>query len=295
MDEKPALRPDSTVGETLRGVARGTLAAARSALEHSDRPDADAVHDFRKEMKRWRALLWLLTPFLGPDGERLRIEARDLSRGLGGARNLQAALDAIDDLSRHGMDLPGRSIGSLRRRIEVLRQAEETIALTPERRASLAAALDDAWGAVAQWPLERMMVDDLAERLARGYRSARRKLPEDWDQAGAEVLHELRKRVISLRYHMEIVQPTWPRFGKMWIAETQRLRERLGRHQDLVTLEALAAPHQPLAHWRARLAPAIRDRKHRHVTAARRIAARLFVEKPGAFRRRLAVMWQTDR
>jgi hypothetical protein len=82
----------------------------------------------------------------------------------------------------------------------------------------------------------------------------------------------------------------WPE----WLGEAQRLRERLGKHQDLLALEALTAPHEPLAHWRARLAPAIAERKAAHVAAASRIAARLLVEKPKAFRHRLDVIWETE-
>ena len=59
------------VGEALRAVARDVLAEAREALGH-DKADATAVHDYRKAMKRWRALLRLLEPFLGEEGRRLR-------------------------------------------------------------------------------------------------------------------------------------------------------------------------------------------------------------------------------
>src|SRR6516225_2910051 len=55
MQEKPALRPSVAVGEALRGVARDILAEARAAIEDPAKSDADAVHDFRRAMKRWRA------------------------------------------------------------------------------------------------------------------------------------------------------------------------------------------------------------------------------------------------
>jgi CHAD domain-containing protein len=293
MSEKPALRPDLAVGEALRGVARDILATARAAFEDPAKPDAEAVHDFRKEMKRWRALLWLLEEFLGEDAERFRVEARDLARSLSGARDLQAALDALDDLKTHGLPFSHRSAATLRKRIDALKQAHETTALTPELRMRLTAALDHALAAVDRWPLHLLTFDDVAARLARGYRAARRELPKDWAQADAEELHELRKRIVNHRYQMEIVEPLWRRFGKMWVAENQRLRDRLGQHHDLLMLESLTAPHQPLARWRSRLAPSIAERKNRHVTAARRLAKRLFVEKPGSFRRRLEVMWET--
>jgi CHAD domain-containing protein len=133
---------------------------------------------------------------------------------------------------------------------------------------------------------------EVAERLARGYRAARKLVPGSWPQADAEALHELRKRIVAHRYQMETVIPLWRRFGKMWVGEAQRLRERLGQHQDLMLLLRMTQPHQPLARWRLRLTPAIEARIAEHVRAARRIAMRLLVEKPRAFRRRLEAMWE---
>jgi CHAD domain-containing protein len=245
-------------------------------------------------MKRWRALLRLLEPFLGEDGTRLRLQARDLARALGGARDAQSALDALMDLAHHGRALSPRSLATLRDRIEDLRQTAETTILTGDMRLSVAAALDDAEAAVATWPLQGVTFTEIAERLARGYRSAQSAQPSVWSQADAEELHELRKRVVNHRYQFEIVQPLWPRFIKMWVGEAQRLRERLGKHQDLLVLGRLTGPHQPLAHWRSRLIPVIEQRKGAHVATAERIARRLFLEKPKAFQRRLEAIWQND-
>ena len=94
-------------------------------------------------------------------------------------------------------------------------------------------------------------------------------MPADWPAADGEALHELRKRVVIHRYQMDIIEPLWPRFAKMWTGEAQRLRDRLGKHQDLLMLESLTGPHQPLARWRSRLAPAIAERKAAHVAPPR--------------------------
>jgi CHAD domain-containing protein len=293
MSDEPALRPGLAVGEALRAVARNILADARAASEDPARSDAVAVHDFRREMKRWRALLRLLDPFVGEDGRRLRDGARDLARALGGARDAQSALDALADLAEHGVTLSGRSLATVRGRIDAVRQAAEATIVTGDMRLRIARTLDEATAAVEVWPVDALSFAEIAERLARGYGAARRALPQRWPDAEAEALHELRKRIVNHRYQVEIATPLWRRFGRMWIGEAQRLRDRLGKHQDLLTLERLTGAHQPLAHWRGRLAPAIEARKAVHVAAASRIAARLLVEKPKAFRRRLEVMWET--
>ena len=45
---------------------------------------------------------------------------------------------------------------------------------------------------------------------------------------------------------MEIVEPLWPRFAKMWVGENQTLRDHLGQYQDLQVLKRLTGPGQPL-------------------------------------------------
>jgi CHAD domain-containing protein len=245
-------------------------------------------------MKRWRALLRLIEPFAGEDARRRREEARDLARALAGARNAQSALDALADLAEHGLGLSARSLAGLRRQIEAIKRSAETT-LDAEMRLRLGSALDQAAAAVERWPLHMVTFDDVADRLTRFYRAARRPIPADWTAAGAEELHELRKRVVIHRYQMDVIEPLWPRFVKLWTREAQRLRDELGQHQDLLMLAGLTGPHQPLARWRSRLAAAIAERRATHVTAAARTAARLFVEKPRALRRRLAAMWAAGR
>ena len=229
-------------------------------------------------------------PFVGEEARRLRHEARDLARALAGARDAQTALDALADLEDHGLALPAASLARARRRIERIRQAAET-ALDDGMRRRLAGALDRAQAVVESWPLDGVTYDQLADRLTRFYRRARRLRPADWTAAQAEELHELRARVVIHRYQMDLVEPLWPRFARMWTGEAQRLRDRLGRHQDLLVLARLTAPRQPLARWRTHLVPAIETRRAVHVAAAARIAGRLLAEKPASFRRRLAAMW----
>src|SRR5262249_40563130 len=148
---------------------------------------------------------------------------------------------------------------------------------------------------VERWPLHTLTFDDVADQLTRFYRDARRLLPKNWPTADAEDLHELRKWVVIHRYQIDIIEPLWPRFVKMWSGEAQRLRDRLGKHQDLLMLTSLTGPHQPLARWRWRLAAPIAERRAAHVAGSARIAARIFVEKPNALRRRLATMWTAGR
>jgi len=291
MAVKPALKPKTAIGPALRAVAGDILARARAAMGDPQHSTQDAVHEFRRAMKQWRALMRLLTPFVA-DAERLRIEARDHARSLASARDGQAALNALDHLGKKGVALTARSTASVRERLEALRGSEERAVLTEELRDAIAAWLDATAAAAEAWPLDAVDFTAVAAQLAAGYRSARRRMPTDWTLAAPEDLHELRQRVVNHRYQMELIEPLWPRFGRMWTGEAERLRDRLGKYQDLAVLERLTGPRQPLAHWRSRLLPACTEQRAALSQRAERIARRLFAERPKAFRHRLEALWE---
>jgi CHAD domain-containing protein len=293
MSERPGLQPQEAVGDALRAIARHILAEARTAIEAKDRIEVIAIHDFRAAMKSWRAFLRLVEPHLKKSDRRWRIEARDLARTLAGARDAQAALDAIQDVEWHAAShrLSSRSWETMRERLEAARETAETASLTTALRARISSALGRAQARIEEWPLDGTTFEDVAKSLTTAYRRARHAIPDDWRAASPEDLHLLRQRVVVHRYQMEIIEPLWPRLGRTWVKEAQRLRGRLGRCQDLTVLAQYAAPHQPLAHWRSPLSAVIAQRQEQHVAAARRIAARLFAERPKAFRQRLEAMW----
>jgi CHAD domain-containing protein len=294
MGEKPALQPRAAIGPAVRAIAGHILADAREAITDPERSNQDAVHHFRRAMKQWRALMRLLAPFI-PDAARWRHEARGHARSLAHARDSQSALNAFDDLAKKGVALPERSIATIRGRIEALRGSEEDLVLTPKLRDGIVGWLDTAAAAVELWPLDPFDFSAIAARLTAGYRGARRRIPADWSLASAEDLHELRQRVVDHRYQMELIEPLWPRFGRMWTEEAERLRDRLGRCQDLEVLKRLTGVHQPLARWRSRLTPPCAERATELSQRAARIAMRLFAERPKAFRHRLETLWEQGR
>lgn len=275
---------------TFEALLGNVLAEGRKPVEAADIPDAEAVHDLRKAFKRWRALLRLITPAIGAEADALRLEARDLAREMATARDSRAMLEALSDLGEEA--LSPRSRASITERLARIGAHAEAASLTPALKARVGEALARAATAVQRWPLERLDRAETTRQLAAAYRRAAAAIPKDWPNAGPEALHRFRQRVVEHRYQMEVVETVWPRLMRLWIAEAQRLRDRLGAHQDLVLLGRLTEPHGPLAPWRSRLTPLIAARQSNHVDAARRLAGRLFAERPRAFRRRLDALWR---
>ncbi|MBO0757398.1 MAG: CHAD domain-containing protein [Bradyrhizobiaceae bacterium] len=294
MREKPALRPDIAIGRALTDVAQGVLKETRAPLSDRTMMDAEVVHDVRKALKRWRALLRLLEPFLPVGaGRELRIAARDLARGLAQARDPRSVLDALEDLTEANPGLSQRSLESIRKRVDRLRVSAETAILTDEARARLSTEFAAIEETIAAWSLDRLKFDDVADSLTKTYHRARRAVPDDWQIATVEELHDLRKRVVEHRYQMELIEPLWPKLGRVWVGEAQRLRDRLGCYHDLDMLSRLTRPNKRLGMSQARLLPLVRERQREHLRVAARLAGRLFAEKPNAFRSRLMRLWES--
>ena len=294
MSKKPALHPRQAVGHSLREVALDILGDIRATLQAPPRADALTIHDIRKALKRWRALMRLLP--LGDDQQRLRVEARDLARALGGSRDAQSALDALNDVLEDTKKdrLSARSIETITSRLEETRRSKERSQLSAKTRAQLSAWVASTEAEAAQWPLDEVTFAEIAENLASEYGRARKRIPDNWSLATPEQIHELRQRVVGHRYQMELVEPLWPRLAGTWVDEAQRLRTRLGKYQDLTLLIRLAEPHQPLAPWRSRLSPLIAQSQAEHVAVGARMAARMFAESPKAFRKRLEALWDAS-
>ena len=291
----PAKRAGSSFGDGFATAARSIIADARRALANPELSEAEAVHEVRKALKRWRALLRLLARPLGDQADQMRGEARDLMRALAGARDAQSALDALADLRKADTSFSPTSLETIRSRLTEMRDAAEQSGLTKSMRDRIARYLDYAALSLERWPLKAIDFDIVADGLTSTYRRARQLLPESWPDAAAEPLHDLRRRVVEHRHQMDLIEPLWPRLALVWAEEAQRLRNRLGSCQDLAVFTGLTAPHQPLAPWRSRLLPVIAARRATHLKNAARLAGRLFAEKPKAFRRRIGALWNARR
>jgi CHAD domain-containing protein len=291
MARKTDSSPDIAT-RALAGLLRDIVASGRKPIDTPDIADAVAVHDLRKAFKRWRAILRLIAPAIGDEADLLRVEARDLAREMATARDGRAALEALADLGDDVPNLSARSRATISERLAQIGSSAEAASLTPTHRARIGEAWARAANATVHWPVARFDSQEATKQLTATYRRICDAMPEDWSKASPEALHRFRQRVVEHRYQMELVDPLWPKLMRVWISEAQRLRDRLGAHQDLAVLRRLTEPHQPLAHWRSRLTPLIEERQTTHVATAQRLAGRLFAEKPKAFRRRLASLWK---
>src|SRR5512139_3637827 len=130
-------RSDGRFGNGLAAAARSIIADGRQALKDPELSAPEAVHELRKALKRWRALLRLLARPLGEQADQMRAEARELMRAVAGARDAQSALDALADLRKAELPFSPASIETIRTRLSKLRDTAEATTFTNDMRERL--------------------------------------------------------------------------------------------------------------------------------------------------------------
>lgn len=283
------------VAHPLREITNNILATALAAQEQLNGADpGTAIHEVRVALKRWQALLRLLEDTIGNEAVVLRHEARLLARDFGHSRDAQSVLDALADIAKpreaETPPLSERTKVTLTRRLQEARTASEAAQIHAGVIQHLHDGLAQASACAANWPLERISLEDVIAALARSYRRARRRLPREWEGADAEAIHDFRKAVVAFRYQLDLIAPLWPKVWHAFIDEVQKVRMQLGKSNDLVALAALTQPRQVLARWRSRLTPPIETRRRFHLDRAQVLAGRIFAESPRSFRKRIETL-----
>lgn len=267
--EADAARDDPSGARLLEALSR-VLDDLRAAAADAD--PVEMVHDARKAMKEYRALLRLVP---GARARAARRHTAEVARGLSGARDRAAAAEALDILEAGGLVI-ACDAGDARAAIG---------ADTPhpgeagEHRAALGGFIAQAREALAGELGADAAAADVGAGLRKAYRTARRAALDT-----PVHLHEARKGVVTHRYQMSFLDATFGRGGKR-ARKAQRLRDLLGAHQDMEILRPLlhaAAP--PLAEGTlSRLDYAMARAQKRLRKKARRAHGALFRRQPRRF------------
>lgn len=283
----------------VRRVVLERLEHAREQLERElGRNTDEAVHTARKDLKKARSAVRLVREELGRKGFRRDNELlRDAGRELSGVRDAAVSTETLEKLRRHF----DTRLGSVQAR--ALTNAPEVSggpgrADAPQGEAAKALELiEQGLGHVERWKLDEQGWSLLGPGVRRAYRAGREALAEVEATPSPEAVHEWRKRVKDLWYHLRLLEDAWPEPVGRLAAEAHELSALLGDHHDLTVLAAaLEAGHLGLAGAEAKtLRTLIARRQAELVDASLPLGRRLYAEKPKAFERRLGAYWDAWR
>jgi CHAD domain-containing protein len=296
-------RPE-TAAEAVGRIARGRLDRALALLTDGLGEDVGtAVHEARKDLKKARTLLRLARDRIGHDTyRRENTRLRDAGRALSGSRDAEAKVETLDALTeRFANELPA-GFASLR---EALEQERDAMAAghgegaAPDRQGvTQAVELIKAVRAdVADWRYSKQGWKLLAPGLERGYRRGRSRFRDVLRDPSSENVHELRKRVKDLWYHLRLLRDSWPSVLTEMGDQAHELSDLLGDHHDLSVLlqDVQRRPKLVGEGDGPAVVDMIETRQEELIEGAVPIGERLYAERSKAFIRRHRAYWRAWR
>jgi CHAD domain-containing protein len=292
--EKPA--------EGIRRIGAGRADSALAHLESADSGSvAEPVHEARKDLKKLRSALRLARPHLDEATyARENDRFRGVGRALGGARDAEVKLETLRLLAaRYEDDFPAEACEPLSSAL-----AEDRDRLTKElkddesgTRQWAAEELRAGRTIAGEWPIDADGWELIEPGLRRSYRRGRNRFNEVREDPSPTAVHEWRKRVKDLWYHLRVVRDAWPEVIGELSDQTHKLADLLGDHHDLTVLAEEVASRRDLltASDRRRVQSLIKRRQKELLVPALRLGTRIYADKPKHFTRRMGEYWHAWR
>ncbi len=259
------------------------VTAIRRMLPGAREGDVRAIHQARVATRRLREALPLISA--GKAGRRLERVARSLTGVLGTVRELDVALQMLQELTRSN-GAPASAIAALRsaisnERLILQRDAAKQIdAIDMERLERKAVQVLERRAVEGADPVDRQ-----ARVLAARRRAARRAqlVEAAVDAAGAiylpDRLHQVRIAVKKLRYALEIVRDLIRSRAEARIRFLKRMQALLGRMHDLEVLIARTRGLQAAAVHDLQLSADLDQLVRRLETEARQLHGRYLAQR----------------
>lgn len=296
-----ALRATAATGESFKRYAKTRVLELEKVLAEAADQGHGGVHKARRRLKALRSFLRMLRPAIGEDAfAESNVALRTAAHALAGARKAGAMIEAADKLATAlGKDISAANASTL----AAIRAAAEADAASHASEDQVTGGVGQALEqirlvkrSVNDWRLPKRDTDFYVEGMRKVYASARKLLHQGLGSGDSIVLHEARKAVIHLRYHLETIEPIWPGLFKAWAKELQVLREVLGDINDLHDMETLIESGQSAFATMPEKEAAlglIDRRRQKLIEDARPLVSRLYAEKPSGFATRMSALWNS--
>jgi CHAD domain-containing protein len=230
------LNPHRSVSGELRRALISQVRGAEGRVPSSS-SDKRAVHDARMKIKKARAIVTLLESADGVGLKKDRQRLRKAARALAGLRDSEVAVATYDALHEDVPLTPAGEKTDVRRR---LLKAKRQAAGTDQREKQLRTVtrnLRKVRRSAKRWDISKMAPADLAGPLTTSYKYARRGLGLTVNSTEASRMHEWRKSVKTLWYHLQLLNPDTPPLRRRFELLTE-LQACLGKYQDFEVLKA---------------------------------------------------------
>ena len=198
-----------------------------------------AIHEIRKSIKRIRAVLRLIREEIGYSSYyRENVFYREMNRSVSDIRSYNVLVLSLEKLqSDLSKTIPAETFEPLIVSIRELREKILSRMFYADRILhDLSRNLLEAKKRIPTLSLENESFEVFAGGMRRMYRQSRNYLSKAQENPDTHHLHDMRKRMKYLWYHLEILNPIYPASLKVHADSLENITENLGVHHDMELL-----------------------------------------------------------
>ena len=289
------LKARESLSKGIKRIATQQIDKAISDLSVTDETNVDeAVHQARKRLKKTRAVIRLVRDRLGKDlyiQENARY--RDIGRKLANLRDSKVQIETLDNLTALGYT--DDNFADIRQELQIDYRREYQRVLNEGIIISVKNELKDAKTQINDWKIKSSGWKVVDKSLKQVYKRGYEGLDLAMSKPTAENLHDWRKRVKYLRYHLCILSPIWTEIIEEWVDRTHDLSDYLGEDHDLAVLQEFVS-NQPKRFDRQNTLKSLNaliDRRRKELQPeAIFIGKKIYTEKDKRFVKRLNNYWK---
>jgi CHAD domain-containing protein len=291
---------DESVEQGARRIACEQIDRALESVDAPGTQRDEAIHDIRKRCKKIRALLRLVREAIGSDVYSAEnAHYRDAARLLSDARDGAVMVETVEGLSQQFAGrLSPEAFAGVRDALAERHRAALDAVDEGDAMAAVADALRAGRERVETWPIFEEGFDALAGGLRRVYKRGLKGLGDNEveQRVTMESMHEWRKRVKYLWYHLRLLRDAWQPVTKSLADQQHALASCLGEYHDLAVLrDTLTGVDPPDEAELPMCAALIEQRLEELLAASRDSGRRLYALSPGAFVGEMTTWWQAWR
>jgi len=233
-----------TIPETIRATLAEGLAYANWLVDRAREHPEFSVHEYRKTVRRMRAIVRLLRHLIGPRAYRsLDTGLRSAVAPTSGLRDARILLCALERVAPRGggEGLRERLAAEWGERVARLEAHDEEARVLAASRAPLARIAGELQSVLPP----TLSAADLRDAVAKSYRKLRRTFREAVESGEDVRIHAARKRAKELRYQLEwLALVSGKRVRRRW-KRLSAIAQDLGEVTDLFILERAVLAHAP--------------------------------------------------
>ena len=292
------MQTGETPAEGIERLSLEQLDRARKSLDQPDDFDA-AVHDVRKRLKKIRAAVRLVRDEVGEDVyKHSNVTMRDAGRRLSPLRNSQVLIDTVAHVrARYGDVLYKNAFDAIEQNLATRHDEQLARVQADGVLNQVSATLRDAQPVIEAWPIEKPSFAAFSGGLKRVYKRGWKGLARAKRDPTDANLHEWRKRVKYLWYHMRILRIAWPALLPALADAIHDLADLLGDDHDLAVLHATLRDEPQLApdkETAQALIGLLKQRRRELQMQAWPLGTRVYAEDPKDFVARMEAYWASS-